>query len=129
MARIEEQLESKMATEPPHCRRVQLGSKRGVKLLWHICPVTDMTYGVQLLDHYGSPKILIINPRRACAARVTVLGPFVCLSVCLLPRFLPPRATRQRNRDIKGSALHRLDFKFGDFRKSNAFESYGVKTK
>ena len=29
------------------------------------------------------------------------LGPLVCLSVCLLPRFLPPRATRQRKRDIK----------------------------
>ena len=26
---------------------------------------------------------LIINPRRACAARVTVLGLSVCLSVCL----------------------------------------------
>ena len=26
---------------------------------------------------------LIINPRRACAARVTVLCLFVCLSVCL----------------------------------------------
>ena len=25
----------------------------------------------------------VINPRRACAARVTVLGPSVCLSVCL----------------------------------------------
>ena len=24
----------------------------------------------------------VINPRRACAARVTVLGPSVCLSVC-----------------------------------------------
>ena len=45
----------------------------------------------------------VINPRRACAARVTVLGLSVCpsvrLSVCpsvrLLPRFLPPRATNR----------------------------------
>ena len=29
----------------------------------------------------------------------------------------------------KGLALHRVDFKFADFCKSNAFESYGVKTK
>ena len=33
-----------------------------------------------------------INPRRACATRVTVLGLCVCLSVCLLP---PPRATNR----------------------------------
>ena len=27
--------------------------------------------------------IIIINPRRACAARVTVVGLYVCLFVCL----------------------------------------------
>ena len=41
----------------------------------------------------------IVNPRRACAARVTVLGLSVCPSVRpsvrLLPRFLPPRATNR----------------------------------
>ena len=45
----------------------------------------------------------LINPRRACAARVTVLGlcvcVSVCLSVCLLPRFLPLRATRRPKSD------------------------------
>ena len=35
------------------------------------------------------------NPRRACAARVTVRN-FISLSVCLLPRYLPPRATRRQ---------------------------------
>ena len=49
---------------------------------------------------------VIINPWRACAARVTVLGlsfhPFVCLSVCL-----------------SGTT-----FKNGDFCKSTAFKSY-----
>ena len=28
-------------------------------------------------------KQLVVNPRRACAARVTVVGLCVCLSVCL----------------------------------------------
>ena len=32
--------------------------------------------------------VYIINPRRACAARVTVVG-FVCLSVCLLSHISP----------------------------------------
>ena len=32
---------------------------------------------------FGSFVSYIINPRRACAARVTVVGLCVCLSVCL----------------------------------------------
>ena len=49
-----------------------------------------------------------INPRRACAARVTVVVLSfclsVCLSVCLLSRFLPlrVRATRRPISDING---------------------------
>ena len=30
----------------------------------------------------GVPVEGVVNPRRACAARVTVLGPSVCQSVC-----------------------------------------------
>ena len=48
----------------------------------------------------------IVNPRRACAARVTVLGlsfrPSVVPSVCLLPRFLPLRVTRRPKSDTNG---------------------------
>ena len=33
--------------------------------------------------HVESFVVCIINPRRACAARVTVLGLCVCLSVCV----------------------------------------------
>ena len=42
-----------------------------------------LTYGCPL-DHAGTFRedLLLINPRRACAARVTVLGS-VCLSVTL----------------------------------------------
>ena len=54
--------------------------------------------------------IIIINPRRACAARVTVVVLSfclsvvlsVCLSVCLFPRFLPLRATRRPISDSNG---------------------------
>ena len=41
--------------------------------------------------------VKVINLRRACEARVTVLGLLVFLSVSLFPRFLPPRATRKQN--------------------------------
>ena len=46
--------------------------------------------------------IIIINPRRACAARVIVVVLSFCLSVCLLPRFLPLRATRRPISDSNG---------------------------
>ena len=49
----------------------------------------------------------------------TVLGPSVRLSVfCHYAQQVPT-----------GSVPHWLDFKNGDFRKSTAFKSYGVKTK
>ena len=52
---------------------------------------------------------------------------FFCLSVCY--HIFCNHAQRDNERAIpKGSVLYRLDFEFGDFRKSNAFESYGVKT-
>ena len=44
----------------------------------HLTGLLDWTTGLTLL----SLKI-IFNPRRACAARVTVLGLSVCLSVCV----------------------------------------------
>ena len=68
----------------------------------------------------------IINPRCAFTARVTVLGSWVCLSVCPLPRFL-----RQDNEIATptGSSLHWPHFKEGNFDKTSAFKSYGVKGK
>ena len=55
----------------------------------------------------------------------------VCQSVCLLPRFLPLRATgEQKLIAIRGGLLlQRLHFKKGDFRITAAFKSYGLKTK
>ena len=42
----------------------------------------------------------IVNPRRACAARVIVLGLSVCLYVCLLPLHLPSRTAIRHENDI-----------------------------
>ena len=59
---------------------------------------------------------------------IYLVGKFVSLSVCY--HVFCNHAQRDNERAIpKGSALYRLDFKFADFRKSNAFHSYGVKTK
>ena len=74
----------------------------------------------------------IINPWRTCAARVTVLGlsfrPSVRLSVCY--HVFCHYVQQDGQKAIPtGSVPHWLDFKNGDFRKSTAFKSYGVKTK
>ena len=51
----------------------------------------------------GISQMLFINPRRACAARVTVVVLCVCLSVCLFvclsATILALQATRQRMSD------------------------------
>ena len=49
-------------------------------------------------------------------------------SVCLLPRFLRLRATRQQNSDTNGFIATLASLK-GDFRITAAFKSYGVKSK
>ena len=50
----------------------------------------------------------------------------VCLSFCLLPRFL-----RRVNKTaiLMDSSLHWFHFKEGDFHITTAFKSYGVKSK
>ena len=53
----------------------------------------------------------------------------VCLSVCLLPHFLPLRAMREENNDTRRFVAATASFKNGDFHKTAAFKSYGLKTK
>ena len=78
----------------------------------------------------------LVNPRRACAVRVTVLGLSfrlsvhlsVCLSVCY--HVFCHYAQQGGQKAIPtGSVPHWLDFKNGDFCKSTAFKSYGMNTK
>ena len=73
----------------------------------------------------------VINPRRACAARVQYLvchsvRPSVCYHV-----FCHYAQQGGQKAIPTGSVPHCswLDFKKGDFRKSTAFKSYGVKPK
>ena len=79
-----------------------------------------------------SAAFLVVNPRRTCAVRVTVLGlsfrPSVRLSVCYQV-FCHYVQQGGQKAIPTGSVPHWLDFKKGDFRKSTAFKSYGVKTK
>ena len=74
---------------------------------------------------------LLLNPRRACAARVTVVvlfllsvRPSVCCHV-----FCHCAYHGGQEAIPTGSALHRLDFKCGDLGENTAFKSYGMKTK
>ena len=52
----------------------------------------------------------------------------IFLSVCYHVFCNHAQRDNERAMIPRGSALHRLDFKIGDFIKSNVFESYGVKT-
>ena len=63
-------------------------------------------------------KNVVINPRRACAARVTVVGLSVCLCVCVCVStlILALQATRRPISDTK-SLLN------GNFPERTAFES------
>ena len=75
---------------------------------------------------------LLVNPRRACAARVAVLGLSFRLSVRLSGCYhVFCHYVQQGGQKAipTGSVPHWLDFKTGDFRKSTAFKSYGLKTK
>ena len=56
------------------------------------------------------------NPRRACAARVTVLGQSVSVSDCL-----SVSASKRHQSDTKGSSA--TSARNGDFAKTTAFES------
>ena len=56
---------------------------------------------VQRVTGTGKGNV-VINPRRACAVRVIVLGLSFRPSVRLLPHFLPLRATRRPKSDTNG---------------------------
>ena len=76
--------------------------------------------------------LMLVNPRRACTARVTVVGSWVCLCVCPFVCYHAFCDYAQRDNETAiptGSSLHWLHIHKGDFRITTAFRSYGVKSK
>ena len=69
-----------------------------------------------------------MNPRRACAARVTVVILCVCLFVCQSTTILALQATRRLMSNTKSFSAARATKIFGDFAETTVFERYGVKT-
>ena len=68
---------------------------------------------------------LFINPRRACAARVTVVVLCVCMCVCpLIPAASHIGITKERYQRILRNTGIVLNF--SNFPKNASFKSYGV---
>ena len=71
--------------------------------------------------------IVIINPRRACAERVTVLGSCVCVCVCvcvcLFAPFRPLRVKVNPENDTNASTRQDKENETGDFLKNAPFKS------
>ena len=68
---------------------------------WNICikiPLHAWYFNTNIMYLWVNT---LVNPRRACAARVTVLGLSFCLSVCLSVRhaILAVRATKSITKD------------------------------
>ena len=84
-------------------------------------------FSIQMLLHFSQiarrvcTLVFFINPRRACAARVTVV---VC--VCLSAPFQPLRVKVSPENDINASSRQDKENKTGDFLKNAPFKSYGV---
>ena len=74
-------------------------------------------------------QVHLINPRHACAARVTVVVLSFCLSVCLsVTTFSAATRNKTVNERYKRVQCHTgFIFKIAFFCKNAAFESYGVK--
>ena len=69
---------------------------------------------------------IIINPRHACAARVTVVVLCVCMCVCLSAPFRPLRVKVSPENDTNASSRQDKEIKTGDFLKSAPFKSYTI---
>ena len=76
--------------------------------------------------------LYIINPRRVCAARVTVVVLCVCMYLCVyvcmcVHSYLPPHTLESQKRDTKLILRNTgIVLNFADFPKNASFKSYGV---
>ena len=74
----------------------------------------------------GDTRVLsLINPRRACAARVTVVVLCVCVCVCVCLS-APFRPLRVKVNNTNASSRQEKENKTGDFLKNSPFKSYGI---
>ena len=62
---------------------------------------------LQYSGYLGIEECVLISPRRACAARVTVVGLSVCLFVCLSTTILALQATRRLMSDTNSFSATR----------------------
>ena len=77
----------------------------------------------------GYSTWFVINPRRACAARVTVVVLRVCMCVCMCVCPLIPAASHIGITKEKYQRILRntgIVLNFADFPKNASFKSYGV---
>ena len=81
----------------------------------------------QLEEKYSSRLLPLINPRRACAARITVLGS-VCVCVCLsVKSHLTYGASVRPENAVTYSAGNEGQKICGDLPETTAFKSYATK--
>ena len=85
----------------------------------------------KLINMYAFCVYCVINPRRACAAWVTIVVLCVCVSVCLCVYDYSRTIYRLRGgllAILRASVLQGQEKLCGDFAETTAFERYGVKT-
>ena len=93
---------------------------------------TYVLFGVYNVHRLSAVDYIIINPRRACAARVTVLG-YVCVCVCVcvcvsvcLSHLTYGASVRPENA-VAYSAGNEGQKICGDLPETTAFKSYAAK--
>ena len=86
--------------------------------------MTLLVHRSQILAPRVCTLVLFINPRRACAARVTVVVVFVCLSV--MRELTSPVIERVKNK-LTYPAADEGQKICGIFSETALFKSYGVK--
>ena len=70
--------------------------------------------------------IIVINPRRACAARVTVVVPYVCVCLCLCVVFCHHAHLDPEIMVRTCSPRHGKTFMFVIFARNDSFRSYDI---
>ena len=78
-------------------------------------------YGIKLFFLKEKKEKILVNPRRACAARVTVVVLCVCLFVCLSVTILALQATRRLMSDTNSysaTRVRKVIWRFCEKRKS-----------